>query len=464
MGTNPENRAEEGVATDARLPRWFVPVILFVALFVLFGMTATRQLTSADDHAAAVESWRIASSGSPWLEGVLDKHIHANPWVHKVPNGHVVADRMAGPVVVSVPFYWLLGRGPATTDFEMWPSGIGASFATAWTVVLMFLALRPRLGQKLAATVSLCFGLTTPTWTVSADGPWTHTVTQLGLAGAAYAASRGSWWWAGGCLGVSILGRPHLAVAAAILGLGMAWSRRSVRPAVQVGVPSLLALALLLVWNRVMFGVWAVVSAGYVGHVGYLVDGMDGIDGAGAFGNYLGFLVSPARGFLVWTPVLLVLLPALLRAWGTLPAWTKWFALAGVGYTALQLRLDTFDGGQYFYAYRHGLELLTCLTPLFAFSLPHVGRVARVVAPLVLSVQFGAILLGAAVDGYFVAAQHAWTDNGLLMALRRNPDVVGPWMALCVVLGLLGAYLANRRPRTSSEEAPGYRRPLEPVD
>ena len=87
---------------------------------------------------------------------------------------------------------------------------------------------------------------------------WTHPVTQLGLAGAAFAASRSRWWLAGAFLGVGMLGRPHLALVAAILGVGMAWSKRDFKPILQVAAPTVAALGVLLVWNRWMFGLWSV--------------------------------------------------------------------------------------------------------------------------------------------------------------------------------------------------------------
>ena len=46
----------------------------------------------------------------------------------------------------------------------------------------------PRFALPLA--VALVLGLTTPVWAVAANALWTHTVTILGIAGMAWAASR----------------------------------------------------------------------------------------------------------------------------------------------------------------------------------------------------------------------------------------------------------------------------------
>ena len=63
--------------------------------------------------------------------------------------------------------------------------------------------------------------------------------------------------------------------------------------------------------------------------------------------------VSPDRGILVYTPILLVLLPALLRSWRQLPTWTTSLLLAGLAYTIVQAALISFTGG----APIHGLPL-----------------------------------------------------------------------------------------------------------
>ena len=47
-----------------------VPVALVLAVFAIFALTATRGSVSVDAHAASLEAWHIAATGSPWLDDV----------------------------------------------------------------------------------------------------------------------------------------------------------------------------------------------------------------------------------------------------------------------------------------------------------------------------------------------------------------------------------------------------------
>ena len=238
---------------------------------------------------------------------------------------------MPGPILAGAPFYWLFGdAGTSESDFQLGPAALASSFITAAAVVLLFLAMRRHSRNSLAFIGALVFAFATPTWTVSANGLWTHPVTQLGIAGAAYGASRGKWWLTGLFLAVGMIGRPHVALIAAILGVGVAWSRRDWRVAVRVAIPTVLSLVAVAAWNRGVQGVWSVSGDFY----GYAAQNATRAFSDGSLGtqarNYLGFLVSFNRGLLIWTPALLLFVPAVLRARKTLPDWSVWLAVGGL--------------------------------------------------------------------------------------------------------------------------------------
>jgi hypothetical protein len=258
----------------------------------------------------------------------------------------------------------------------------------------------------------------------------------------------------GAFLGIGILGRPHIALIAAAVGLGCAWSRRSAKPAIYVAVSALAGMCALAICNRWMFGEWSLIPAGYTGHVSAAVHGFNS-DEAG-YGihtpmliNILGFLVSPGRGVLIWTPAVMLFMVAIVRAWKDAPDWSKWLLLGGVLYSVLQLRLNHFAGGEGFYSYRHGLELLTCLVPIMTFSVRRLGVVARWLLPPVIGAQVAAISIGAINESYFVPMDQMWTENSFMLALRFQPGLVGVWLGLCVVIGVLVSVLINK-PRSRS--------------
>lgn len=433
-----------------RGPAWIVPVVLFLATFGVYGATAARHLEANDAYAASVGAWRIATTGRPWLDGV-DRHQLAGTtrrgsWMTEAPNGHVVAQRMAGPIIVGIPFYWLLDHHADPRQFSIAAGGIAAAGITALAVLFLFLAVRRKVPDHLALVGSLAFGFATPTWSVSANGLWTHCLTQMGIAGAAWAASRDRFWLAGIFLGIGMFGRPHVAVIAAVLGLGVGWSRRSWRPAIGLAVPTLTALTLLVAWNRWYFGGWSIGGTYGDGRFAQAAEGYGGTGSTEQLQNYLGFLFAADRGFFVWSPILLLLVPAVVRAWRALPDWSRWLIPGGLLYTLFQLRLNYFAGGTGFFAYRHGLELLTCLTPAFVLALPRAGRVLKAVGPPLVGAQFAAFTVGATVDAFWIPLDEVWTDNGFAFALRTNPVVLGAWLAICVMAGSASSLLLRGRP------------------
>jgi alpha-1,2-mannosyltransferase len=446
-----------------RLKSVVLPLVLLLAVFGIYVATTERHAVNTDAYAASAGAWRIATAGTPWFDGLdvaaldgthetTDGGDKNGQWLSPSANGHVTAQRMAGPILAGVPFYWVSASGGEESDFSIFPGGVAASMLSALAVMLIFLTLRRRVSTTLALCGALVFAFATPTWSTSANGLWTHPVTQLGIAGAAYALSRDRWWLVGVFLGLGMFGRPHIALIAAVLGLGLAWSRRDWRVAVSVALPSIASLGLLATWNRSVHGLWSIGGAYSDALIEKAAQGIGTGGGYDQLTNYLGFLVSLDRGFLIWSPVVLMFLPAVLRARRELPDWSIWLALGGVVYTFFQLRLNYFAGGVGFHSYRHGLELLTCLVPALTFTAPYLGRIARPLMPVVIAAQFAAFTVGAIFEAYFVDLDEVWTDNSFWLALRHNPEVLGGWLAIAVAVGALVSVRYMPRPPSSTDE------------
>jgi hypothetical protein len=431
------------------------PILLFLGVFAVYLGTAERESVNVDAYAASAGAWRIATAGTPWFDGLDVTRIdgtHKDPginrngqWISESPNGHVAVQRMMGPIVAGVPFYLVLGdEGTTEADFELHPAAFASSFITAIAVCLLFLAVRRYVSIPVAVAAALAFAFATPTWTVSANGLWTHPITQLGLAGTAYAASRKRWWLGGIFLGVGMLGRPHLALVAAVFGFGMAFTLRDWKLLVKLGLPTTLSLGVITLWSGLVHGTWLLTSSyGAVGE--RAVRGVEETLGHDLLANYAGFLVSFNRGILVWTPVVLVFVPAVFRARKQLPPWTIWLALGACVYTFVQIRLANFTGGIFFYGYRHGLELITALVPVLAISAPYLRQVGRLLTTALIGVQIGAMTIGAVFEGLFIAPEFMWSDNSLWRLLRYNPVPVGGWLLFTLALGLLVGIRHNPR-------------------
>jgi alpha-1,2-mannosyltransferase len=304
----------------------------------------------------------------------------------------------------------------------------------------MYLSLRSRLSLRASLAVTAVFAFATPVWSVSADALWTHPVTIVGCAGAAWALSRNRFGIAGLFFAAGILARAHVALIALVVGVGLSLSRRSLRPMMQLGSTSLLGVASLVLWNHYLSGSWGL-EAGQGKAVSDVVPGYD--SGLWSYlQNVAGFLVSPDRGLLIWTPCVLVLLPAVMRSWKHIPDWARWLAWGGGLYTVVQVAMvRDFGGGDGFYGYRYALELLTCVTPVLAFALPNTGTWARRLLPPVLGYQFAVIALGAIYDGYWVAYRDAWRDSSVALALRDDPVRAG---IVLVLVGLGAAWISHR--------------------
>jgi alpha-1,2-mannosyltransferase len=415
-----------------------VAALMFGALFALFAPTSadnsSKQL-NLDAWSANYESWTLATTGSPWLDHAVIPQLANNPqrsqWITVQPNGHTVITRVPGVVAAALPAYWLMHPSHMTTA----PGGLTAAFLEALAVTLLFLALKERLPLRVAALSALAFGVSTPVWSVAADGMWPHTVTVLGIAGMVWAATSDRWWVVGIFGGITLWGRLHAAVIVAILGLFVGWRRRDLSIVLRVGVASGAFLLVMSWWTHWMYGSWnPMASYDTTPFADYAKNDPFNLV------NQAGMWVSPARGFFVWTPVALLLLPALVRSWRELPDWSRALVYGGVFYTCLQALLNRFTGGDFSYGYRLTLEMLACATPAFAMSARRAGRWARLLLGPLLALQVVAIAFGAVSDKFFVGSPAAWRANPFVLVL----DQLGPMGLVLVALTLGLGGLAAR--------------------
>jgi alpha-1,2-mannosyltransferase len=168
----------------------------------------------------------------------------------------------------------------------------------------------------------------------------------------------------GFAFGAAVLTRPLTAVIGAATGLYQAWKERSLRPALRIGIGALVGLGLFLAYNNLIFGSPSI-SAGY--GTSFQDQALDFNLIAYAKNVFLGAF-SATRGFLIWSPFLLVLLPGLRAAWKAAPAWVRGSALGGLVYLLIQYKANRYSGGGGFFSYRYPLEALTAAAPLLYLS------------------------------------------------------------------------------------------------
>lgn len=405
---------------------------MFLALAAVYVPTATYDtLQSPDPIAAAVPAWQLAVHGN--LN--LDAFAGMVPWF--VPGAdHVVSDRMPGVILFGVPFYWALPAGAQPT---MVPGALAGVVAAAGAVTLLHVLFRRLVAPSAALGAALLAGMGTATWTVSANGLWPHGVDQLCLAAAVCAVGRRAWLASGPLFGFAVLTRPLTAVVAAVTGLYHTWVARTVRPALAIGAASLAGLAGVVAYNVALFGEVAV-AAGYFRRDEALLPPASLLEYGGGI---LGTLVSPDRGILVLTPLLLALLPGLARAWRVAPGWVRSAALAGLVYLLAHLALNRFSGGNNFFSYRLPIEMLTLASPLLVLAWREWTSVTAARRRLFVGLAGVSVLfhaLGALFWQPVFAERSAWTNFKVAEAVADGgPAAVGLIAAAAGVTAVLVA-------------------------
>ncbi|MFL6514656.1 MAG: hypothetical protein ACJ8M1_06490 [Chthoniobacterales bacterium] len=182
------------------------------------------------------------------------------------------------------------------------------SLAVAGTAVFVFLIARTRLKRDWPAVlVALVFAFGTTAWSVASRAYWMHGPSMLLLSAALYLAVRGKsegWWGVlmGALLGYAFVVRPTNCLPVAAFGIWLAFARpRGLLPYL-VGV-GIIGMAYVAV-NLTTFGV---IVPGYsqpkrLIHAARPLEALPGL------------LISPARGLLVFSPVVITALMGLVIA------------------------------------------------------------------------------------------------------------------------------------------------------
>ena len=376
MATDLRQRAD---GMSARL------LILVVAgpLFVLFLLTANRGVPyHIDPFSNVLPAWSLATTGSVYLpdhEVLLEPGHYRNVgWI--VPAGDTAVSKYPpGAALLAVPFYavWpqdaevLTVRGLNRPDVpavdipvpSFWPASIAASLSVALAIGFLALSFRGLVSGSTALVAAYVAGLGTAAWSVAANELWQHGPGMMWIA-LAGALGAGHLVASGLAYGMAVITRPLNSLIAAPVGLYVAWQRRSLRPALEVGAGALLGLAALVAFNAAVFGEPSILG----GYEEAVVDQARSLDLVGYLRNMGLAMFSPTRGLLIWSPFLILLLPGLRAAWRVAPGWARGGAIGGVLYLLVQYKANRFSGGDGFVTYRYPLEALTAAAPLLLLS------------------------------------------------------------------------------------------------
>jgi len=244
----------------------------------------------------------------------------------EAPNGHLSSLFPIGTAIVTAPIYSVLYvaraaasqpidiSSPAFEPVRLADEKLAAAIVAALAVALFFACARSLAGPVAAALATAAFAFGTQTWMIGSQGLWQHGSVELVLLGmiaallqATRSEGRARTAWllvAGACMGLLPVVRPT-AIVFAVAGLAFAatWFGRRALPA---GAGALLGIAPGVAWNLTVFH-------SLVG--GYAADAQAYTNSFGAAAGALAALViSPSRGILVFTPLVVLSAVGLARA------------------------------------------------------------------------------------------------------------------------------------------------------
>ncbi len=428
------------VGSRSRRAAW----LLVLASLVVYNANL-REVSSADTIAtrlvpvALIQEQRLT----------LDRYFRDDPavpyWVQRVGD-HYVSSYPIVPGVLAVPVYLLpiLVLGDGSWALINGLAKLSASLMAALSVLFVYLAARRLALESVAVPIALVYAFGTATWSVSSQGLWGHAPAQLFMAVAIYCLLRGAddrrhLLYGGLATGVMVASRPTTAVvAAALLACGLA---RDGGPGIRIVVGVLAITAPVALHNLWQFGSlqggYAKLHATHATYHG-VADAWTGSVAQGL----AGLLVSPSRGLLVYSPVLLFALGGAVLAFGDRRRpLLRWLAGAAAATVLMLGGFSVWWGGHSF-----GPRLLADVLPLLALLLVPVwprlqgARSLRAAFVVLLALSVAVQVVGAfyhpssrSLDWNTsprdVDEAHDrlwdWTDPQILRLLRNGPHAPG---------------------------------------
>lgn len=360
-------------------------------------------------------------------------------WVQHT-KGHYYSTFPVTPAILAIPVYAipvLLGltsgsdTGVGLTRTEVVGtalSKLSASIAVGLSVGIVYLTALRLTTARAAVGIALVYGFATSSWSVASQGLWQTAMSEPLLVLALYCLvrgrERGAWVVLAGLpLALSVACRPPTLIFAACLSLYVAHRhpQRLVAFAIlPIGIGSLLLAHNLTYFDHPLGG--------------YAMTGPSGYFSPPGLKRFLGLLVSPSRGLLIYSPVLVFafagLIASLVRRRDMLLVYVAVSVLATI------LFYSGWENwhGHFSYSYRHLVDIL----PAMALFLPGVWSTvwrSRVVGLLfaLLAIQsvlaqaigvfcypcdwWGSPVSASADPGRF----WDWSDPEMLRCLRAGP-------------------------------------------
>ncbi|MEO5740908.1 MAG: hypothetical protein ABIS29_09980, partial [Vicinamibacterales bacterium] len=326
--------------------RWKVELLLFIGLLSAYNINL-RQVSSHDTYASRFVPISILRDGDLILDEFVPEALKREAGDHFFSDyfiyvrGHFYDSHPPVGPLLALPVYAL----PAWIGIPARPelvanmfSKLAASLMVALSGVLIFRASRrmlrptlirsthdPEYATRVALLSAIAYGLATSVWSTASLAMWTHTPAVLGFAVTLWALTTGRTTLAGVAAAAACFSRPATAPAVALLGLYLV--HRALRdgwtsPAAaqrRIDVLRFSGGAALTGLMGVLYNYWLFRNAvgGAPFRTGYWVEelGTTGMFTGSLPVGLAGLTVSPSRGILIYSPIVLLAAYGAVRAW-----------------------------------------------------------------------------------------------------------------------------------------------------
>jgi hypothetical protein len=367
---SPEGGGEEGwiwqgpAVEPSRVAALTVALVLTL-LLLSNGRPIPAGDTRVNDHVAAslvqerdFDLDEYPEIEPPWVRESRERHVSIYP---------VLSSLVATPVFAVARLVFTLDEGGCALAGK-----VAASLLSGLAAAALFVAVARRRDDRAGFWTALVFALGTTVWSTS-QALWQHPAAVLGIAT--------------GLLFLSRAGEDPRWAGRAGLPLAFAFAARHA----DIAIVGVLALATMARWPKRIpfFAAWAAAPLAFLAWYNAAYFGSPWRQGFGDAATrfdapwglgHAGLLVSPAKGLLLFSPIVFVGLIGLVRAWREGRRFlAAACALAAVAHWGLMGRWGEWHGGESW-----GPRLMTDALPLLLLFLPEGMDTARL----------GGVLLG----------------------------------------------------------------------
>lgn len=403
--------------------------LLFAGLWTVYVLNF-RMLSAGDSLPTRLVPFSVLREGNLDLDefswernalGRLPYYVHqAGEHIYSVTT---IGTALAVTPLYILPAWWLASGGVGYDDVRarvliVVMERIAAATLAALSASVLFLVLRRLTSWRWAFALALLYGIGTSTWSIASQALWPHAVSELCLVLLSAVLltarpSRVALAGAGLVTALMLVNRPQTIVFA-LPALLFVWMHHRQHLLAFAAIP-VLGASWMVAYNRAVFNG---ITGGYGGFRHFRHALLDGV---------AGLLVSPNRGLLVYTPIMVFACWAAVQVWRRpVPPWVRWLTIGLGAHLVLYGKFDEWWAG-YTYGPRYFTDVLPVLMILLVYGLvPLAGSRAVQVIAAVLA------LYGVAVQAIGVyAADDRW--NREPVPLEQKPERVWDWTDLQIV-------------------------------